>query len=278
MKTLVGDNAGYFPDMQSAKAYLDGSAGSNTSADYHSDRMRALRLLLDAAKTSPTERVIDFGCGNGLYFKEFFQPQSVKQIVGIDVSAPMIHLATENLRGFPFDGKTGDAGTLKAITGKFDLGLAIDVLGYLDEPELETFYREMSRLIRPGGHLIIMYGNELFDMFALNSGTADFYVKHFDIDVIDLLTEGRSDQYKPANRKNPLSFGADIAPYGFSEIKQSFSQWHRVPPAIGNRAPDLAAARMNMRDHSFDPNQLAPKDKWKAFFRSSIFASLSQRI
>ncbi len=98
--TTPGDNAGYFPDIKSAKAYLDGSAGSNTSADYHRDRMRALRLLVEAAKIAPGAKGLDFGCGNGLYFKEFFQPRSISKIVGVDISASMIELASETLRGF----------------------------------------------------------------------------------------------------------------------------------------------------------------------------------
>ncbi|WP_163481241.1 class I SAM-dependent methyltransferase, partial [Escherichia coli] len=88
---------------------------------------------------------------------------------------------------------------------QFDIGLAIDVLGYLSDDDVKTFYREMSRMIRPGGHLIVMYGNELFDLFALNAGTAAFFKEHFRVDVADLLQEGRAPQYKTAQRRNPLS-------------------------------------------------------------------------
>lgn len=281
MSAQPGDNAGHFPDMQSARAYLEGTKGSNTSADYHSDRMRALKILIDAAKLPSTVRAIDFGCGDGMYFKEFFGQQSrhqVSKIVGIDISAPMIEIATENLRGMSFEGAAGGVDALRSVQGQFDVGFAIDVLGYLDDNDLKAFYTEMRRLIRPGGALIVMYGNELFDMFALNSGTAAFYKKHFNLDVASVLVEGVSAQYKTANRKNPLSYGAEIAPYGFREVKQAYSQWHRVPPAIGNKSQDLAAARLNMRDHAFDPNGFAPQDQWKAMFRSSIFGSLSERM
>lgn len=281
MTVQPGDNAGHFPTIESARAYLTGAKGANTSADYHSDRLRALKILIDAAKLPPVVNAIDFGCGDGMYFKEFFSQQSrhqVSKIVGVDISEHMIQLAGETLRGFPFQGIAGGVDALAKVQGTYDVGFAIDVLGYLTEPELDIFYREMTRLIRPGGCLIVMYGNELFDMFALNSGTVAFYQKHFDIDVADVLVEGRSAQYKPANRKNPLSFGAEIAPYGFREVRQAFSQWHKVPPAIGNKAPDLAAARLNMRDHAFDPNGFPPQDQWKAMFRSSIFGSLSERM
>lgn len=276
--TEFHDNAGHFPDLQSARAYIAGEKGANTSADYHRDRLRALRRLVRKIDRSEPLRIFDFGCGDGMYIKEFFTPDSVSKIVGVDISNSMIDLASENLKNYDFSGKVGSSYALGTLEGPFDLGLAIDVLGYLKPADLDVFYRAASKIIRPGGKLIVMYGNELFDMFALNSGTAAFYKTHFGIDVADLLTEGKSKRYMPADRRNPLSFAAELAPYGFAEIEQAYSQWHRVPPAIGNRAGDLSAARLAMRDHDFDPNELPQAEKWKAAFRSSIFASLAQRV
>jgi SAM-dependent methyltransferase len=275
---IPGDNGGHFPDMSSAKAYISGEKGANTSIDYHNDRMRALKLLVSEAGSSEKLRVIDFGCGDGMYFSELFQPNGVECIFGVDVSAPMIELASLALRDYSFHGVVGGAESLQAIDEQFDIGFAIDVLGYLNEAELDIFYSEMARLIKPGGHLFVMYGNELFDMFALNSGTASFFQKHFDVDAADLLLEGGAPQYKTADRKNPLNYGAQVAKYGFNEVRQAYSQWHRVPPAIGNRNSDLADARLAMRDHGFDPNTLPPSDRWKAVFRSSIFASMLTNV
>lgn len=275
MKTSVfEDNGGHFPDMASARAYVQGVSGSNTSADYHSDRIRALRLLTSDLQSAKT--ILDFGCGDGMYLRELCP--AATRVVGVDISAPMIELATSNLADMGFSGYVGGPGALARLDDQFDLVFAVDVLGYLESDDLDEFYRHASRLVRPGGHLIVMYGNELFDLFALNAGTAAFFAKHFSQDVADLLVEGRSVQYKPARRKNPLNFGAELAAYGFAEVRQAYSQWHKVLPALGNKdRSDLSAARMEMRDHSFDPNSLPPSDQWKALFRSSIFASKLQR-
>jgi SAM-dependent methyltransferase len=277
---IPGDNGGDFPDMESARAYLNGN--STTNPTYHQDRMRALRHLIGKIPASDIRNIVDFGCGDGMQCKEFFggAGYSIDKIAGVDASKAMLQLAAENLQGFNFKGRAGGARALAEIEGEqFDLGLAINVLGYLKEPELKIFYQQMSRLIRPGGHLIVMTGNELFDMFALNSGTAAFYSKYFSLDVADLLLEGRAPRPENASRKNPLSFGAEIRSYGFNEVAQAYSQWHRIPPGIGNRGDvaGLPAARLEMRDHSYDANALPPEELWKAMFRCSIFASLSQR-
>jgi SAM-dependent methyltransferase len=278
-KAIKGDdNGGDFPTIESAEAYISGKAGSNTSLDYHDDRMRAIKLLLESIDLSNRPRVLDFGCGDAMYIKKFFQPLNISNIVGVDVSGPMIDIAKENLSDFNFEGLVGGIDALESIDRPFDILFAIDVLGYLDESELADFYIQAKRLVRPGGHLIVMYGNELFDMFAMNSGTSEFYKKHFNIDISDCLTEASAMQYKPSNRKNPLNFGEQLVQFGFKESEQAFSQWHSVPPAIGNRQQDVSDARLAMRDHTFDPNNLPKTEKWKALFRSSIFASLLVRV
>ena len=274
MKSIPGDDGGDFPDLASAKAYINGN--TQTNPEYHADRQRALSFLL--RQIPAPKRIIDFGVGDGMYISQFIDPLSVDKVLGIDLSKWMVELASQKLKAFPFQGVRGGVDALANVDGQFDLGLAIDVLGYLNAEDLNIFYTEMARLIRPNGYLIEMNGNELFDMFALNSGTSTFFNKHFELDVSELLAEGHSRRPQNAARKNPLSYSAEIEPYGFKEIAQAYSQWHKTPPGIGNRIADLSEARLTMRDHTFDPNTLPAKERWKAMFRSSIVASLSTRV
>ena len=46
-----------------------------------------------------------------------------------------------------------------------------------------------------------MTGNELFDMYSLNSGTADFFKINFNQKVSSLLTFGLTKRFKNAFRK-----------------------------------------------------------------------------
>ena len=131
----------------------------------------------------------------------------------------------------------------------------------------------MARITKPGEPLVLMNGNELLDMFAFNAATAAFCDKHFDLNVEDLLTESKSSRPNNAVRETPLSFDAEIAPYGFVELAQAFSQWHAFPPGMANRAKSLSQARLQMRDHNVDVNVLPKSERWKAVFRSSIFSS-----
>lgn len=280
-----GDGAGYFPTLESAKVYAEGVANN----DYHKDRLRALTHLVKPLvnanssgnpkfKFNPNSfTALDFGIGDGgQFYKMGLKPT---KIIGIDISPEVLALAAENLSTLEFESHCGSAEVLKDVkSSSVDLALCINTLGYLSAEDQELFYEEMKRTVRPGGFLVMMAGNELFDLFALNSGTAEFFERYFDQpDVSKLLLEAGSERFRNADRLNPLKFTAVLQRYGFNEVGRTFSQWHRKLPPIANMeyGGDLLKARAASRDHNFDPNTLPAEDKWRALFQCSIFASLS---
>jgi SAM-dependent methyltransferase len=193
----------------------------------------------------------------------------------------MVRLAESNLSKFTFNGKVGSVEEISFVaSGSIDLVLCLNVLGYLNRDDQELFFKESSRVLKKDGYLLLMTGNELFDLFALNSGTTEFFDKHFNqSDVSELLSQGKSTRRKNADRRNPLNFAAEMKEHGFDEIAQAFSSWHKLIPAVANLrwAGDLRTARAQSRDHSFDPNSLPNIDTWKRAFRCSIFASLLRK-
>lgn len=278
MKNEYDDNGGNFPTLKSASDYINGLGKSNTSKDYHNDRIRAIEALVQKIGFSKPINILDFGCGDGMYIKKLFQPNDIGNLISVDVSQHMVKLASKNLNKYKFKGLVGGVDVLKKIQLKFDLIFAVDVLGYLNSDEETSFYLDAFKLLVPNGKLIVMYGNELFDMYALNRGSASFFNTYFDVYVSDLLVEGGSPQYIPAKRKNPLSYPAELNKFGFEMENQSFSQWHKVPPAIGNRnQSNVNESRLKMRDHGFDANKLSDKEIWKALFRCSIFAQVFKK-
>jgi SAM-dependent methyltransferase len=271
------DWGGYFPDVKSAMLYAEGVATS----EYHKDRLRALKyIILTYLNGSSVETVLDYGVGDGGEFQQL--NLKTKKIIGIDISPHMIEIAVGALAlKYEFEGYVGSTETIKQVKSEsVDLVLCLNVLGYLNTNEQDSFFKESNRVLKRGGHLLVMTGNELFDLFALNAGTAEFFKEHFfQLKVDSLLTEGKSDKFKNANRRNPLKFKEELKSYGLLEVAQSFSQWHKKIPALANIEfkGDLLAARAASRDHEIDPNVLSNEDKWKAFFCCSMFASLSMK-
>jgi SAM-dependent methyltransferase len=270
---LKQDAGGYFPDKQSAENYAAGIANKQ----YHKDRLRALKFLLD--RLPPVKTVIDYGIADGGEF--LGMGIDAKKVIGTDISPHMIDIAKENLTGIDFSGLVGSVEVLSELENESaDLILCINVLAYLTEAEQVVFFKESQRLLKQGGHLVVMTGNKLFDFFALNSGTVEFFAKEFELEVDKLLSYSNSERFENADRRNPLNFHAELSRYGFSEQAQSFSQWHRQIPVLGNieNGGDLIKAHSSVRDNQYDANNLSEAEKWKALFRCSMFASLSVKI
>ena len=56
-----------------------------------------------------------------------------------------------------------------------NLVIAINVMAYLTDKDLNTFFKEVNRVLKKGGSFLCLNGNELFDLFSLNNFTSDFF-------------------------------------------------------------------------------------------------------
>lgn len=99
---------------------------------------------------SSPERILDLGCGTGegtLYLSREFPRASVR---GIDISEAMVEIARSKI-GLDPDArvvfKTADASRLPFPDQSFDL---------VSQVNLPLFGRELARILRPGGHLIVV--------------------------------------------------------------------------------------------------------------------------
>ena len=190
----------------------------------------------------------------------------------------MIKMANENIS---VEQKTFILGGVEALSGissnSIDLVLAINVLGYLSQEEEREFWIETKRILKPEGFVLILVGNRLFDLFALNSGTAEFFKEELGVlNSSILLRYADTTRFKNARRHNPLELKDSLNEYGMSLIKTSFSQWHDSPPIILQigEGLDLGTARLKARNHQLDPNSLNPDQKWRAYFQCSLIGLL----
>jgi SAM-dependent methyltransferase len=139
--------------------------------------------VLASAQIPAGARVLDLGCGSGLSSLAVYEslcharaaPRAVvrTRITGVDSSVTM--LASAKARGIPgFEGVQADAlDHLRSCpTDSFDVVCAFWSLGYLSSPD---FYREVRRVLRPGGAFL----------FAAN--TADTFPRVFDWGTLYVL-------------------------------------------------------------------------------------------
>jgi phosphatidylethanolamine/phosphatidyl-N-methylethanolamine N-methyltransferase len=100
-------------------------------------------------------RILEIGVGTGLSFEDY---DATTEIVGIDISEPMIARARERTKSgrYPFVKELAvmDAHELAYEDGSFDCVVGQFVITLVEDPE--RVLSECARVVRPGGQIILV--------------------------------------------------------------------------------------------------------------------------
>ncbi|HEX2232586.1 MAG TPA: methyltransferase domain-containing protein [Thermoleophilaceae bacterium] len=135
---------------------FDEQAAAAIEAMYRiGDAERRRGLVRAALRAQPGERILDVGCGPGFYVAELLDEVGERgSVVGLDSSAPMLELARRRCAGREnVDFHEADAVGLPGGDADFDAALSVQVMEYV--PDLESALAELSRVLRPGGRVLI---------------------------------------------------------------------------------------------------------------------------
>jgi ubiquinone/menaquinone biosynthesis C-methylase UbiE len=112
-----------------------------------------MAAVLDLLAPLEGKRVLDAGCGDGAYALAAAERGAL--VTGVDLSDDMLAAARARsaARGIAVDWRQADAMALPFADASFDLAIAITLLCLVPEPR--GVVRELSRLLVPGGRLVI---------------------------------------------------------------------------------------------------------------------------
>src|SRR6266550_402995 len=158
-----------FPHQEDVNTYFhtqssfwkDIYAGSDVYAEIHQERHTAVLNWVDSLALTPETRILEIGCGAG--FMSVALAQRGFYVHATDAVEAMVEQARLNAI---------ESGTLERISlavsdaydlafdsESFDLVLAIGVIPWLEHAELAM--REMSRVTRPEGYVILTADNTM---------------------------------------------------------------------------------------------------------------------
>ncbi len=116
-------------------------------------------------------KVLDLGCGTG-HFSNYILNKGF-EVHAIDPSVKMLEYARTNFPDINF--MEGVASSLPFPDNTFDLVISIEVFRYLDITDVKQAYKEINRVLKPGGRLLITHVNK----FASDGYYFFYYIKQF---------------------------------------------------------------------------------------------------
>ncbi|MEO6029316.1 MAG: methyltransferase domain-containing protein [Candidatus Binatia bacterium] len=124
--------------------------------------------VLRALAAGPRARVLDIGCGTGRLAERLTTADGVRAIVGCDFSAGMLENASERLASPRAAGVAslvrGDASRLPFADAAFDAAVSTEAFHWF--PDQDAALRELRRVLRPGGRLLLALVSPPFEIIA----------------------------------------------------------------------------------------------------------------
>jgi ubiquinone/menaquinone biosynthesis C-methylase UbiE len=103
------------------------------------------------------EKLLDAGCGTGIFTFDFLSQRA--EVVGLDISLPMLTNAYMKLKSYPFFAVCGDMLHLPFRDNCFDKVVSVTALEFIEDANRAI--SELFRVTRPGGLVVVATLNSL---------------------------------------------------------------------------------------------------------------------
>ena len=115
------------------------------------------QLILDQLEPKPGEIILDVGCGTGVFTIDILLSGS--QVVGLDISLPMLIQAVKKLKGLPFQMILADILNLPFPGNSFDKVISVTALEFIED--VKGAVEELFRVTQKGGSIVVATLNSL---------------------------------------------------------------------------------------------------------------------
>jgi len=114
-------------------------------------------LILEMVEPKEGEKILDAGCGTGIFTGDLIEKGA--EVVGLELSIPMLMRAGEKHTGSSFSLVPGDMRDLPFSDSTFDKTVSVTAIEFIEDAE--GAIRELFRVTRPGGLIVVATLNSL---------------------------------------------------------------------------------------------------------------------
>jgi SAM-dependent methyltransferase len=114
-------------------------------------------LVLEMLNPGEGEKILDAGCGTGIFTLDYLAAGA--EVVGLDISGPMLAAATRKAAGYPFTAIQGDMVDLPFEDGTFDKAVSVTALEFIEDGKRAV--DELFRVTKKGGLVVVGTLNSL---------------------------------------------------------------------------------------------------------------------
>lgn len=141
------------------------------------------RWTAEVLRLQPADHLVEVGFGTGSSIQHFATVAREGRVVGVEVSDTMMEVATRRNAAAISSGLVelirSDGGPLPLPAAAFDKACTINTVYVLPRPE--AVFREMYRVLKPGGTIAVTFPfRETFMEFPLAKNTPGFHFHELD--------------------------------------------------------------------------------------------------
>jgi ubiquinone/menaquinone biosynthesis C-methylase UbiE len=127
------------------------------------------RLLLELVRPTEGERVLDVGCGTGIFTRDLLLAGA--RVTGLELSLPMLRRAGKKATGLPFFMVQGDMRALPFADGSFHKTVSVTAIDFIEDAGGAV--AEFFRVTRAGGLVVVAGLNSLSPWAARRKAAAE---------------------------------------------------------------------------------------------------------